>query len=915
MAQLEVVVLENDFDFICATETHLTANIEESEIKLANYKTVRCDSVSNHTGGVLFFVKKEGQVEVISSIAVGKMIWWLVIKVCLKGKSIILVAVYRSPDNRNSPELVFCDFFENKVEDLCSAGADVIVMGDFNIDWFTNGTYKKRIYESILDISFKQIVAEPTRITETSSTLIDYVITNSEKVNVKGNKEFKISDHESLEINIETSCEDREYNKRVIKLLAFKEDVFRRELINNENTATRSNNGVHNISMNFSAKLKTVVEKMMTVRSINGARMNNNWFNQYLYNMKQTKIQLHQIAVWTNNSSDWNKYKVYRNKYAVELQSAKNNFIARKIDQSNDQKSMWRTIKTLVLNEEKSEINEIIWDNKTIRNKTEIANKLNSFFVKSVEEINGKIPLAQYMNLVNITNEQTFKFQLINMSELKNIMKNMNTKRDVNGLSVKMILCALDIIGPCYLSIINESLRQGIFPNCWKESTVVPIEKVKRTVNPAEFRPVNMLMTESKILEKVVHKQLQKYMESNKLLTEYQSGFRQHHSCESLLNLVITQWKTDIADKRVIVAVFLDLQRAFETIDRSILVQKLERYGIKGVELEWFKSYLSNRVQRTRVSNELSERLTVTLGVPQGAVLGTLLFIIYINDLGNVLQHAKARLFADDTLLYVSGSSADECIEQLNADLISVEGYLKMNKLKLNTGKTKTILINGISNMNIMINGEIIEKVNEIKYLGVVLDTKLSFEAHLNHICKKIAKKIGFFQRIRSKVSIDCAIKIYNVMVKPHFEYCSTILFLGPNQMLNRLQKLQNRGMRCILMCNRLTPVRLMLDALQWLTVNQRTYMNVLLFIFKMKNNMLPSYLFNQIIHVDDVQPYNLRNRNDFRLPFFSTNRGQNILCHKGFKLFNSLPNTLKMEKNVIVFKKLLILHVKARYN
>lgn len=141
------------------------------------------------------------------------------------------------------------------------------------------------------------------------------------------------------------------------------------------------------------------------------------------------------------------------------------------------------------------------------------------------------------------------------------------------------MLCAFEIIGPIFLQIINKSLHTGIFPDCWKEATVVPIEKVKNTDKPVEFRPVNMLMTENKIFEKLVFKQLTRYMESNNLLSEYQSGFRRQHSCESLLNLVVTQWKTDVHDKKVIVAVFLDLQRAFETISRPILIEKLKKMG------------------------------------------------------------------------------------------------------------------------------------------------------------------------------------------------------------------------------------------------------------------------------------------------------------------------------------------------
>lgn len=211
-------------------------------------------------------------------------------------------------------------------------------------------------------------------------------------------------------------------------------------------------------------------------------------------------------------------------------------------------------------------------------------------------------------------------------------------------------------------------------------------------------------------------------MEENQLISENQSGFRQRHSCETALNLVISHWKSEMNEGNCIAAVFLDFKRAFETIDRSILIEKMKRYGIDGVENQWFGSYLSNRWQRTKVAEGISEPAQITLGVPQGAVLGTLLFLIYINDMENILQGVKICQFADDTLLYTSGKSSQECIARLNYNLKVVFNYVNMNKLKLNVKKTKAIVINGESEDNIIVNDEIIDKVDEIKYLGIVID-------------------------------------------------------------------------------------------------------------------------------------------------------------------------------------------------
>lgn len=423
-----------------------------------------------------------------------------------------------------------------------------------------------------------------------------------------------------------------------------------------------------------------------------------------------------------------------------------------------------------------------------------------------------------------------------------------------------------------------------------------------------------MLSSISKIMEKIVQNQLSKYFEDNNLLHETQSGFRKNHCCESLLNLVVSQWKMEVAEKKCVIAVFIDLKRAFETINRNILLQKLEKYGVKGIELQWFQSYLSNRSQRTKCGNYASTQVPINLGVPQGAVLETLLFLIYINDMQKVLIKSKVCMFADDALVYISGKNPDECVRNLNDELKKIERYLKMNKLKINANKTKTMILNGNTEENIYIEGVQIEKVEEIKYLGIIIDKNLKFESHFNYVCKKASKKIAFLRRIRYKLSTITAINIYNTTIKPHFEYCSTLLFLGNQQMKARLQKLQNRGMRCILRCHALTHITEMLNKLQWLSINQRLVMNALIFIFKIKNGLLPNYMRRYLVYVSDVQPYNLRNVNDFRLTYSSTNFCQNLLFYNGLKLFSEMPDDLKCENNFFIFKRKITAYVKQKF-
>lgn len=891
-------------------ETHVTSNIDSTEICLSGFTTVRCNSVSSHTGGIVCYVKEQWQVVTLESVST-HMDWWiLVIKVSSGSQSFILAGLYRSP---SSSLASFCDCFKELMERTVMYGIDIILMGDFNIDWLVNSTYKIRAQQVISDNACKQLISEPTRITPTSRTLLDYVVTNSFRVHAEVVKKWKISDHESIEITIETRDKVKNVKKQ-IQILKYSKSSFCDNLIGNIDLLNNIFNcdNVNIMGDNFCNMTACAVDSLKITKTVN-ATDRNEWYSNELKRMRDTKILKYNQAIWSNTANDWQNYRVARNRFKAEINKAKNKYVSNKVQGAKDQKSMWRIIKSLVLNQKKSSIKSINFDNVIVDDKYQLAEKLNHFFVKSVIEINKLIPNVSYYDYIE-DNDKTFRFEFVTFIELKTFIKNMKNKKDANMLSVNMISDSFHIVGDGLCRLVNESLREGIFPDCWKESMVVPIAKVNNPLYPEEYRPVNMLPNDGKILEKIVQKQLQKYMEESQLFVESQSGFREGHSCESLINLIIADWKTAVHQKMKIVAVFIDLRRAFETLDREILLKKLYKYGVKNKELSWFQSYLQRRTQRTKVEEAVSESINVNLGVPQGSVLGTLLFIIYVNEMPRVVRYSFLKLFADDGLLYFVGKSIEECIEKVNFDLMELNKWFHMNKLSLNVGKTKCMYINGESETEIKIDNQVLEVVENIKYLGIMFDNKLEFNTHIDYISKKIGKKIGFFSRIRKRMSTLCAINVYNTIIKPHFEYCSTIIYLGNITMIDRLQKLQNKAMRIILKCHWLTPIASMLSMLKWLSINQRTIMNVLVYVFKMKNGMLPSYLCDKINYVSNVHSHNVRNRSDFRLPHFRTRSAQNMLTHNGLKLFNGLPNDLKTETNLKIFKKKVVHFVRNRY-
>lgn len=415
--------------------------------------------------------------------------------------------------------------------------------------------------------------------------------------------------------------------------------------------------------------------------------------------------------------------------------------------------------------------------------------------------------------------------------------------------------------------IINKSLRLGVFPDQWKTSMVTPIPKIVNTNIANNFRPINELPVDEKICEILVKDQLMEYVNANDILAENQSAFREKHSCETVLNSLIADWKICRERGDKIVVVFLDLKRAFETVYRNIMIDKLENMGITGIELKWFKDYLNERKQYTKFKGCSSNESEVQIGLPQGTQLSVYLFLLYINDITELPDLGEIVLFADDTALIVKHKSAKKAIEIANREMKKIENWLKSNKLKLNIDKSKLILIdkksgNDTLNLIITIDDQLIERVKEIEYLGFQIDEKLDFNAQIEKLNTKLASKINVLYRIRDKITFDIRKIVYNAIVFPQFDYCSTLYLNCTKEQIETMQKLQNRAMRYVLKCDYRTSSEIMLKALDWMSVTQRIKYNVIVLVYKMKKGLAPTYLCKKIQYANEFHSFNTRYRN-----------------------------------------------------
>ena len=308
------------------------------------------------------------------------------------------------------------------------------------------------------------------------------------------------------------------------------------------------------------------------------------------------------------------------------------------------------------------------------------------------------------------------------------------------------------------VELFNCSFKNAKIPQKWKIAKVTPLKKAGNSNDVSNLRPISLLPITSKLIEKIVHNRIYKFLEINNILDNRQGGFRPNHSTCNTTATFIDEIYTAMNNNDIVIATYIDAMKAFDTVNHDILLKKAKKYGLRGDVFEWLKDYLSNRFQCTIANNSTSDTKPVTCGVPQGSVCGPLLlFLIYINDLSKIMDHCKVSLYADDTVLYISHNNLQTALQLLQCDLNKLVEWCTDNKVTINCKKTKYCVYGMRSNIKrtksvdtiLSLNNNRLDRVSSYKYLGFILDEHLNFNKHVSEICNIVSHKLFLLSKIR----------------------------------------------------------------------------------------------------------------------------------------------------------------------
>lgn len=788
------------FSVIILTETWLRSTHDWME--MPGYEAFHSVREGRMGGGVTALVRSDLSAEIMPNVTINNDCYESVgVSVMDRRKNFNILGVYRPPSR---PLEVFNREFFNMLTGVGMRGT-VVVAGDFNVDILAlspSGPVASFV-DHFRSEHMIPLITIPTRIANNSESCIDHIYVNTLLPCKSGVLKLLVSDHFATVCSIPLMDSEKCGSKKVrfrdyspCNLDKFKSDVL------------RSMNTFHfydNIAIGdrfeiFNNVLLSLFEKNFPIKhkTISVKRLGSPWITDSLLRCINEKHRLYRLS--RENPMYNDSYKSYRNTLCNNIKRAKLNYYKNKFDGNSDTKSTWKSINAILKpNPRRNDIKLEEGDNLT-EDPLMVSNIFNDYFSTVAQNLASSIPMTNSDPLSNVRRvESTFVYFETSPDEIDKLISSFPSKRS-NLYSIPSFVYKYisQIISPVLALLINMSVREGYFPEFMKIARVVPIHKSGSRSMKSNYRPISTLPFLSKVFERLIHGRLLKFFNKYKVLYSDQYGFLKNRSTTDAILKFTDCCCSSLNEGSYLMSIFLDFSKAFDTIEHSILIRKLEYSGIRGFMLEWFRSYLTGRTQYVDICGNSSRKAHITCSVPQGSILGPLCFLVYVNDM-NSSSNLNFIHFADDSTVFLRGSSIDAMVTEANAELIKINDWLCANRLSLNVSKCSyTVFTNKkMTNLPVLlIRDQSISYVTSVKFLGVEIDNRLSFSVHVSGICSKISKSYAIMRRISKFVPDSVIRKLYMSLVYPYVIYGVEVWGGSGKTGLSRLRAIMDKCIR-----------------------------------------------------------------------------------------------------------------------
>ena len=937
MSEIRLIASNSKATVIGVSESWLDETVNDSEIAIENYCIYRKDRDRNG-GGVCIYVRSDFAFNTRHDLQAPDLeaVW---IELMLpKTKPILICIGYRPPKQHN-----FFDLMESRLLEYDNlADREFYFLGDVNVNLQKHNKKQTGLnsvlnnWSSIFDLT--QLITEPTRISDSSESLLDHIyVSNNEKIAQSGTINLGLSDHSLIYCTRKTvKALFRRHN--TVKLRSMKNysaDKLNSELRQLDWTDFYQCDDVDLALSIFSVSFTKILDKIAPIKCVRIKQNTEPWITDEILQLIHNRDELlYKFRKFRNskNSDIYSEYCKIRNKVQRLVKQSKKEYFNSQVDEYKQKpRLLWKCLRQLGYSnktKEKSKIGLNI-ENEICFEDAKVANCFNLFFTSIAETLVKKLPKASNLFGCHQVNNyyknkgvkpNIFSLKIVEPSLIEKHLKSLNKTKStgLDGLPAKFLNDSAESINIQVSHLVNLSIKSCTVPTEMKNAKVIPLYKKESKFDVSNYRPVSVLSALSKILERVVYDQLEKYLTDNNLMYEFQSGFRSQYSTDTCLIHLTDYVRNETSQGNYTGMVLIDLRKAFDTVNHEILCSKLKSIGLNKNSVEWFSSYLGNRQQLVECNGTKSEFADITCGVPQGSILGPLLFSIYVNDMDSSIK-CKLLLYADDSALIVSHKDITVIESQLSSDLENLSNWLIDNKLSLHLGKTESILFGSKrklkkhSKLNIQCKGVKINSNSEVKYLGAFLDQTLSSESMVRNILKNTNSRLKYLYRQASFLNKDSKKTLSQSLIQSQFDYSCSSWYTGCSETSKKkLQVCQNKIARFVLNLpprSHIGPEEL--DNIGWLDVQHRVSQLKLNHVFTIYTENCPSYMLTNFSKVSAIHRYATRASNfNFHIPQVNSVSKQSFY-YSGIKTWNALPNLLK---NITVkdnFKKELKTHLR----